>query len=771
MSGFLSASLVAGLFGQQGQNSLLLPFGNAARAGSAGEAVVAFRRVTKAGEDEKGLAREKKDPVTLTALAQFRRALEAAPNIDKALSDPRVLKVLMPALGLPDQVNNPGLVKRALLSDPKDPKGVAAQLGTTWKNAAATLNLKVTTKPKTVAFEGLTDKETAAVAGQLRLGEMVLTAPTSKAATPKARAFDGLVDKVTTAVIAQLRPGENATEGRARREVEQAATLTAVTIRQAELPNANLPTVAKNALQQMASFMRDGFFDVALSTVDQGLTALDEATGLSPEELRSGRIALMEGGIALDQIRRDAFGVAKRLEKLVALDAPTDPVWAPAYKTRMDAFHKEGVDKNLNFSLEVAAAMGQRMRDGTKYKIEMDLAKTYIDRSMNVLNSRDGKPTKTPIEGAPIARIAQADATKFLDVMKNTAPPSQPRAQLEVTYAASAALNAIKLGESPPVGLPNSARTALNEMAPLVRAGSFNAAIKRLDDAILALDLDTTSPANMKRDGKAALLEAGISLEQVRRNSDGVAEKIEKLVALTTPDGAVRSQNFQLRLENFHKDGTNGNVNFPLEVAAAMANRMLSKATTIDEQAQAQSLLSRSQQVLNGRDGKALAASAPGVPQPKIAFSDAGKIIDLMKKSSPLGSLADPKMLEILTNGFTKYEYRTGLSDANPGMADAVYFSENAKNMKSAYELLGNRVMRRVVLGALGIPDQVAIQPVETQARAVTSRLKLTDLQDPTKVRAMAERYLMAQADKAAANGGFGGMDAFSTITSLSIKV
>jgi hypothetical protein len=104
MSGFLSASLVAGLFGQQGQNSLRLPFGNAARAGSAGEAVVAFRRVTKAGEEEKGLAREKKDPITLTSLAQFRQALDAAPNIDKALSDPRVLKVLMPALGLPDQI-------------------------------------------------------------------------------------------------------------------------------------------------------------------------------------------------------------------------------------------------------------------------------------------------------------------------------------------------------------------------------------------------------------------------------------------------------------------------------------------------------------------------------------------------------------------------------------------------------------------------------------------------------------------------------------------
>ena len=767
----MSATLMAGLFGQQGQNSLMLPYGNAAPAASAGEAVVAFRRVTKAGEEEKGLAREKKDPVTLTTLAQFRQALDAAPNIDKALSDPRVLKVLMPALGLPDQVNNPGLVKRALLSDPKDTKGVAAQLGTTWKNAATTLNLKATTTPKTVAFDGLTDKETAFVAGQLRLGEAVLTAPASRAPPPKARAFDGLADKATTAVIAQLRPGENATTDRARREVEHAASLTAVTIRQAELPDANLPTVAKNALQQMASFMRDGFFDVALSTVDQALTSLDGATGLSAEELRSGRIALMEGGVALDQIRRNAFGVAKRLEKLVALDAPTDPVWAPAYKTRMDAFHKEGVEKNMNFSLEVAAAMGQRMRDGTPYQIEMDLAKSYIDRSMNVLNTRDGRPTKTPIEGVPIARIAQADATKFLDVMKNTAPPNQPRAQLEVTYSANAALNAIKLGESPPAGLPSLARTALNEMVPLARAGSFNAAIQRLDDALLALDQDTTSPANVKRDGKAALLEAGISLEQVRRNAGGAAEKIEKLAALDTPAGAVRSKNFQVRLENFHKDGINGNVNFALEVAAAMANRMLSQANTIDEQAQAQSLLTRSQQILNGRDGKALTASAPGVPQSKIAFWDTGKIIDLMKKSSPLGSLADPKMLEILTSGFTKYEYRTGLSDANPGMANAVYFSENAKNMKGPYDILGNGVMRRVVMGALGIPDQVAIQPVETQARAITSRLKLTDLQDPAKVRAMAERYLMAQADKAAANGGFGGMDAFSSITSLSIKV
>ncbi|MFN9090484.1 MAG: DUF1217 domain-containing protein, partial [Alphaproteobacteria bacterium] len=691
-------------------------------------------------------------------------------SIDKALSDPRVLKVLMPALGLPDQVSNPGLVKRALLSDPKDPKGVAAQLGTTWKNAAATLNLKATTTPKTVAFEGLKDVETAAVAGQLRLGEAVMTARSTPPVTPKVRAFDGLADKVTSALLAQLRPGENATTDRATREIEHTAALTAGAIRKAQFPGTDLPAIAKDALQQMASLMQNGSFDSALSVVDQALTFLDGATGIAPEELRRGRVALMEGGIVLDQIRRDAFGVAKRLEKLVGLDAPDNPVWAPAYKTRMDAFQKQGVDNNLNFSLEVAAAMGQRMRDGTKYAIEMDLAKTYIDRAMNVLNTRDGRPTKTPIEGVPITRISQSEATKLLDTMKNTAPPNLPRAQLEVTYSAAAALSAIKLGEAPPAGLPGLARDALKQMASLVRSGSYNSAVQRLDDALLALDQDTVTPASMKRDARIALLEASISLDQVRRNASGVAERVEKLVALDNPQRATWSQAFQTRLENFHKDGINGNVNFALEVSAAMANRMLAQATTLDEQLQVQSLVNRSQQVLNGRDGKALSATAPGAPQPKIPAWEAGKIVDLMKKSSPLGSLSDPKMLDVLTNGFTKYEYRTGLSVANPGMADAVYFSENAKNMKSPYDILGNSVMRRVVLGALGIPDQVAIQPVETQARAITSRLKLTDLQDPVKVRGLAERYLMAQADKAAASGGAGGANPFAMVASLSIK-
>jgi hypothetical protein len=766
----MSVTLLAGLFGQQGQSSLMLPFGNAAPAASAREAVVAFRRVTKAGEEEKGLAREKKDPVTLTALAQFRQALDAAPNIDKALSDPRVLKVLMPALGLPDQVGNAGLVKRALLSDPNDKKGVAVQLGTTWKTAAATLNLKATTTPKTTAFEGLTDRETSAVAGQLRLGEAVLTAPASRATTPKLRAYDGLADQVTSALIARLRPGEELVPARARQEIEQTAVLTAATIRQGEAPATDLPIIAQDALKQMAGLLRGGSLDAAIAIVDDALLALDNTAGLTSDQLRQGRIALMESGISIEQMRRDAFGVAARVERLIALDSPSSPAWAPAYKTRLDAFHAEGVNKNSNFSLEVATAMARRMQDAAISSIETDLAKTYFDTSNNILNTRDGKPTKAPVEGVPPARITQADATKLLDAMKNVALPNVSRAQIEVTYAAGAALSAIKLAETAVFGMPTQASEALREMAQMIRAGSYGSAIQRADEALTAIADDTAMPAATKRIGSAALLETSALVEQVRRNAPGVAERLEKLAALDTPSGAVRSRDFQTRLENFHKDGINGTVNFALEISAAMADRMLAGASNLDQTFQAQSLVSRSRQVLNGRDGRPLSI-AVGLQQSRILGSDASKIVDGMKAGLRLGSLSDPKMLEILTNGFTKYEYRTGLSDKNPGMANAVYFSENAKTVKSVYDILGNGVMRRVVLGALGMPDQIAIQPVETQARAVLARMKLADLQDSAKVRALAERYLMAEADKAAANSASAASDPFAMISGLSIRV
>ena len=111
------------------------------------------------------------------------------------------------------------------------------------------------------------------------------------------------------------------------------------------------------------------------------------------------------------------------------------------------------------------------------------------------------------------------------------------------------------------------------------------------------------------------------------------------------------------------------------------------------------------------------------------------------------------RALANLTNGYVQYQYQQGLDDKNAGMADALYFIRNAAAKTDVYGILGNAVMRRVVTGALGLPAQMAVQSVETQARAITARMKLADLQDPKKVQALAQRYVMSQAGTSSGTG------------------
>ncbi len=111
-------------------------------AGNAATAIAVLRRATAPGAQEKGVAQERKDPVAIAALAQFKRSLASAKDVKQALADPRIQAVLLPAVGLADQLGNAGLVQKALLADTSKPGNLAAQLGTRWVTAAEKLGLK-----------------------------------------------------------------------------------------------------------------------------------------------------------------------------------------------------------------------------------------------------------------------------------------------------------------------------------------------------------------------------------------------------------------------------------------------------------------------------------------------------------------------------------------------------------------------------------------------------------------------------------------------------
>ncbi len=122
-------------------------------------------------------------------------------------------------------------------------------------------------------------------------------------------------------------------------------------------------------------------------------------------------------------------------------------------------------------------------------------------------------------------------------------------------------------------------------------------------------------------------------------------------------------------------------------------------------------------------------------------WKDAATSLNLATKG--LDALRDPKLIENLDKGLRELSWRNGLDDSAAGISDALYFQDNAKTATSAYAILGNAVLRRVVTGALGLPQEFALQPVETQAKVIERRINLKDLQDPKQVQKLAERYLV----------------------------
>lgn len=74
------------------------------------------------------LAQTAKDPQVQKDLARYAKVVANAESIDDVLKDPIARKVLMTANGLKADVDNVGLLKKALLSDPRNSKSVAAQM-------------------------------------------------------------------------------------------------------------------------------------------------------------------------------------------------------------------------------------------------------------------------------------------------------------------------------------------------------------------------------------------------------------------------------------------------------------------------------------------------------------------------------------------------------------------------------------------------------------------------------------------------------------------
>ena len=175
------------------------------------------------------------------------------------------------------------------------------------------------------------------------------------------------------------------------------------------------------------------------------------------------------------------------------------------------------------------------------------------------------------------------------------------QAVIEVEHAVTIALPAIARGERGG-NLDTFVETVLARLAETTRAGRFDEGSRNVDAALRELDQREAENRATERRSRIAMLEAGEVQDTLRRDAPAVARRIEALVALDNPTRPAWSPVFRQRWDTSYEEGRDKGLAFPLEVATALACRMLATAKTPDERGNAGNLLGSALATLGARE-------------------------------------------------------------------------------------------------------------------------------------------------------------------------
>lgn len=109
-----------------------------------------------------------------------------------------------------------------------------------------------------------------------------------------------------------------------------------------------------------------------------------------------------------------------------------------------------------------------------------------------------------------------------------------------------------------------------------------------------------------------------------------------------------------------------------------------------------------------------------------------------------LATVRSSETIEFFKKTYTEQLWRDDLERRTPGLNFALQFKELADSLENSLQILGDPIARQVVTKALGIPDQIAVQSIEAQQRAIDRRLDVSRLKDPEFVENFIRRYLIA---------------------------
>ena len=147
-------------------------------------------------------------------------------------------------------------------------------------------------------------------------------------------------------------------------------------------------------------------------------------------------------------------------------------------------------------------------------------------------------------------------------------------------------------------------------------------------------------------------------------------------------------------------------------------------------------------------------ASNPADPKSLINRLPDKRWLNLSKTfgfyTAGIANLKSPIVQKDVTEGYAATLWQKQKDLTTPGLSKALEFRARAHTITSALQILGDANLRSVVTTALGLPLDIAIQPLDTQERAITSRLDVKRFQDPKFVETFTHRFLLNSVSNAA---------------------
>ena len=129
-----------------------------------------------------------------------------------------------------------------------------------------------------------------------------------------------------------------------------------------------------------------------------------------------------------------------------------------------------------------------------------------------------------------------------------------------------------------------------------------------------------------------------------------------------------------------------------------------------------------------------------------------------------LKTLQSSSVQSAIAQGYAQVTWENTQDAQTPGISDALTFLQQAGTITNVDQILGNETLLNVVETALDIPDTIANQDIGAQEQIISSKLDVSQFQDPAFVQRFAEQYIVMN------NSGTAAAGSATDITTLAVQ-